>query len=76
MDEEALVLLRLWPNKKNDRRKNVLPDDKEWVHTESFGMQLLYNGIINVTAIARKYPHSTRMLLKWANDKLQLDDGD
>ena len=46
------------------------------LRSESFGMQLLYNGIINVTANSRKYPHITRMPLKWTNNKMQLSGGD
>ena len=52
-DAEITSLLRLWPFKRNDRRKNVMPEGVTWVHTETFGLQRRRNGKLTLTASTR-----------------------
>jgi len=68
-NNEILTVLRAWSFKRNDRRKNVLPEGVAWVYSDTFGLQRRRDGAVTHTAVTPKFPNISRVLNKWLQDR-------
>jgi len=68
-DHEMLTVLKVWAFTKNDRRKNVMPEGVEWVHSNSFGLQRRRDGTLSTTSNTLRYPYISRVFNAWLKDR-------
>lgn len=69
-DEDIEVVLKRWPFFKNPHRKNVLPDNKSWVWSDTLGLLRDRIGHIHLTGSTRRYPQVTELFCRWLTDRL------
>ena len=60
-------VLELWKCKRNYCRLKVRPIDKDWIHSDTFGLVWARDGRWCVTHLARKYPNVTRVVNGYVN---------
>lgn len=74
-DDNALQVLRAWGFSRNKNRPNVLPDDREWVNSDTLGLvlpQVSVNGVCRpvISASTRKHETVFRLLHRWVHGRL------
>jgi hypothetical protein len=67
-DAQVLRALRLWGFEKSRSRQNVLPEGREWVHSDTLGLLETKYGShdMAVTAACRGHENFVRLLCSWA----------
>ena len=74
-DQQLLEVLRRWGFAKNHYRQNVLPNDRDYVFSECFGLIRDRTGRWMPTVATTLYPNVTKVLNRWLRSRLQsLDD--
>jgi len=68
-DSDMLQVLRAWGFRRNDARKNVLPQGKDWVHSDTLGLVRSRDGRVILGGASRKHPYFTRLALAWLRGK-------
>lgn len=63
--DEVLQVLRCWEFARNDSRRNVLPEGRDWVHSDTFGLIRRRDGLHKVCESTVWYPHVPMLLARW-----------
>lgn len=69
-EDEVEFVLSTWGFARNTTRVNVLPDDKEWVWSDTIGLLRDRCGDIHLTKATIRYPAVVEILNRWLTDRL------
>jgi len=69
-DDEVEFVLSTWGFARNTTRQNVLPEDKEWVWSDTIGLLRDRTGDIHLTKATTRYPAVVEILNRWLTDRL------
>lgn len=69
-DDEVEFVLSTWGFARNTTRVNVLPEDKEWVWSDTIGLLRDRCGDIHLTKATIRYPAVVAILNRWLTERL------
>eukprot|EP00403_Amphidinium_massartii_P008656 CAMPEP_0178413110 /NCGR_PEP_ID=MMETSP0689_2-20121128/22360_1 /TAXON_ID=160604 /ORGANISM="Amphidinium massartii, Strain CS-259" /LENGTH=539 /DNA_ID=CAMNT_0020034375 /DNA_START=34 /DNA_END=1650 /DNA_ORIENTATION=- len=64
-DSDILQLLRAWAWEENPVRKNVIPEGKTFVYSDTFGLVYSRQGYGVATTLTEKFPSVMQVLSRW-----------
>ena len=67
-DTDVLKVLELWGFKKNESRTHVIPENKTFVNSDTFGMTRGYEDKYSATQSTIDYPNTMVLLNRWLQD--------
>jgi len=70
---EVLKTMQEWAFAKNSNRQNVLPDERDWVWSDTLGLLRDRMGDIHLTKATEKYPEVTQLLNQYLLDNMPQD---
>jgi len=72
-EDEVEFVLSTWGFARNTTRVNVLPEDKEWVWSDTIGLLRDRTGDIHLTKATIRYPAVVEILNRWLTERLPME---
>jgi len=69
-DEEVTTALSTWAFARNVGRQNVLPENQEWVWSDTLGLLRDRVGDIHLTTPTKQYPNFVKLITQWLCDRI------
>jgi hypothetical protein len=67
-DDDLIKVLKLWKFGQNTSRTNVIPDGKQYVHSDTFGVVSMLTGEAMASHCVRSAPEVMMLLSQWLKD--------